>query len=196
MMLSTQAARMGSVHTTLRKIGCRASKNNRAFSLVESGRSWFPPSSSSSTTSTHVFLGRSRLVREQDYYASVGVMPSIIWNRNKSTAASAQRQDDFEEEKDDATTRVILEKHEVLYQQYHGSARGHAAAPATVTVGAAMVTSLPVGGAAASTQHLPDAAAMAWMVNLGRNNDNEWLTGPRGQEWFTGTHPLECPGMY
>jgi hypothetical protein len=34
----------------------------------------------------------------------------------------------------------------------------------------------------------------AWMVNLGRGNDNEWLTGPREEEWFTGVHPRDCPG--
>jgi hypothetical protein len=34
----------------------------------------------------------------------------------------------------------------------------------------------------------------AWMVNLGRGNDNEWLTGPRPVEWFTGLEPTKCPG--
>lgn len=34
----------------------------------------------------------------------------------------------------------------------------------------------------------------AWMVNLGRGNDNEWLTGPRPVEWFTGIEPTKCPG--
>lgn len=34
----------------------------------------------------------------------------------------------------------------------------------------------------------------AWMINLGRDGDNEWLTGPRDQEWFTGVAPRECPG--
>ena len=35
-----------------------------------------------------------------------------------------------------------------------------------------------------------------WNVNLGRNNDNEWLTGPRDCDWFTGVHPKDCPGKY
>ena len=35
----------------------------------------------------------------------------------------------------------------------------------------------------------------AWMVNLNRgNNDNEWLTGPRSPEWYTGKQPTHCPG--
>lgn len=34
----------------------------------------------------------------------------------------------------------------------------------------------------------------AWMINLGRGNDDEWLTGPREEDWFTGIHPRVCPG--
>ncbi len=36
----------------------------------------------------------------------------------------------------------------------------------------------------------------AWMVNLGRGDNNEWLTGPRdADEWFTGKQPKICPGV-
>lgn len=35
-----------------------------------------------------------------------------------------------------------------------------------------------------------------WMVNLGRSDNNEWLTGPRDpDEWFTGKQPKICPGV-
>jgi hypothetical protein len=34
----------------------------------------------------------------------------------------------------------------------------------------------------------------AWMINLGRNGDNEWLTGTRTEDWFTGLSPRRCPG--
>lgn len=35
----------------------------------------------------------------------------------------------------------------------------------------------------------------AWMINLGRDDNNAWLTGPRGSdEWFTGKQPSICPG--
>jgi len=34
----------------------------------------------------------------------------------------------------------------------------------------------------------------AWMVNLGRGDD-DWLTGPRDVEWFTGKAPHVCPGV-
>lgn len=36
----------------------------------------------------------------------------------------------------------------------------------------------------------------AWMINLGRSDNNEWLTGPRDpDEWFTGKQPNLCPGV-
>jgi hypothetical protein len=40
------------------------------------------------------------------------------------------------------------------------------------------------------------AVPESWMINLGRGNDNAWLTGPRNeQEWFTGVAPVnQCPG--
>jgi hypothetical protein len=37
----------------------------------------------------------------------------------------------------------------------------------------------------------------AWMVNLGRGDNNEWLLGPRDpDEWFTGLKPTLCPGTF
>lgn len=37
----------------------------------------------------------------------------------------------------------------------------------------------------------------AWMVNLGRDDNNEWLLGPRDpDEWFTGAKPTRCPGKH
>eukprot|EP00977_Amphora_coffeiformis_P006171 scaffold1328_cov162-Amphora_coffeaeformis.AAC.34 len=36
----------------------------------------------------------------------------------------------------------------------------------------------------------------AWMINIGRNNDNAWLTGDREDKWWTGIHPRQCPGTY
>ena len=36
----------------------------------------------------------------------------------------------------------------------------------------------------------------AWMINLGRDDNDQWLTGPRDpNEWFTGVQPSECPGV-
>ena len=35
----------------------------------------------------------------------------------------------------------------------------------------------------------------AWMANLGRDDNNEWLLGPRDADnWFTGLKPTACPG--
>jgi len=36
----------------------------------------------------------------------------------------------------------------------------------------------------------------AWMINLGREDNNEWLLKPRdNDEWFTGLKPEICPGV-
>lgn len=35
----------------------------------------------------------------------------------------------------------------------------------------------------------------AWMINLARNDDDVWLTGPRPKSWFTGVPPADCPGL-
>jgi len=35
----------------------------------------------------------------------------------------------------------------------------------------------------------------AWMINLGRGDNDRWLLGPRDpDEWFTGLKPSSCPG--
>ena len=37
----------------------------------------------------------------------------------------------------------------------------------------------------------------AWMINLGRGDNNQWLLGPRDpDEWFTGLKPSSCPGKF
>lgn len=36
----------------------------------------------------------------------------------------------------------------------------------------------------------------AWTINLGRKNDNAWLTGDREDKWWTGVHPRDCPGTF
>ena len=48
--------------------------------------------------------------------------------------------------------------------------------------------------AAAALGAAPKSHEEAWMVNLGRNHDNELLLGPRDLKWFTGLPPIECPG--
>jgi hypothetical protein len=37
----------------------------------------------------------------------------------------------------------------------------------------------------------------AWMVNIGRHDNDAWLLGPRDEdEWFTGLKPSICPGKF
>ena len=53
-----------------------------------------------------------------------------------------------------------------------------------------------VNAAAMSQRTSSDQPPEPWMINLGRNNDNEWLLNPRNpEEWFTGVAPMnQCPG--
>jgi hypothetical protein len=52
------------------------------------------------------------------------------------------------------------------------------------------------GHAAAATQLAASARSLdeAWMINLGRQDDNNWLSKPREDDWWTGVHPRNCPG--
>ena len=141
-MLSTQAARMGSVHTTLRKIGMKShpfcsigaavSRCHRsAFSLSETSR-----------RQLRVHRG------------------SVIY---KSSLAS-NNENDWENSDDlDLKTKGFK---------------------AAVSANSAKANFL------ANRSH-----EEAWMINLDRDGDKEWLTGPRTDEWFTGVHPRECPGV-
>lgn len=56
-----------------------------------------------------------------------------------------------------------------------GNAQGHAAA-------------------AEARNELNNSHAESWMINLGRGTNNQWLTGPRSEDWFTGLPPSQCPG--
>jgi 5-histidylcysteine sulfoxide synthase len=52
----------------------------------------------------------------------------------------------------------------------------------------------------ATTRNIVEGGALsheeAWMINLGRSDNNKWLTGPRDpDEWFTGKQPKLCPGV-
>jgi len=60
-----------------------------------------------------------------------------------------------------------------------------------------VVENHPSKSDAAVTSHADSVAKShveAWMINLGRNNDDSWLTGDREDKWWTGVHPRECPG--
>ena len=69
----------------------------------------------------------------------------------------------------------VEEDDDILYST------GNAAAAAESGIGGG------ISGKSSRTHH------EAWMVNLGRG-DEEWLTGPRGEEWYTGLKPSICPG--
>ena len=50
--------------------------------------------------------------------------------------------------------------------------------------------------AAAARTELDTRPDEAWRINLGRGNVNQWLTGPRSEDWFTGMLPSCCPGKF
>ena len=98
---------------------------------------------------------------------------SLVVRGLASTATTTKRGksslavlDDSDEEED--VLESILRNH---------PSRGHAAAAADV--------------ASALKSH-----DEAWMINLGRNDDNIWLSKPREDHWWTGVHPRDCPGRY
>lgn len=163
MMLSPQAARMGTVHTTLRKIGLQGSR--RAY-----GGGVFLSTSSSS------FLGLSpwKSVTNNNSIKS-GLSKNQLFARFKSSraaAATANYEDSDDEEGYNNNNNNIFDG--ARYQSY----AGHAAA-------------MEERATVATTDE-------PWMINLGRNNDNEWLMRPRNpEEWFTGVAPThQCPGTF
>lgn len=50
------------------------------------------------------------------------------------------------------------------------------------------------GHAAAAALNFEKSHQESWMINLGRGNNNAWLSGPRTGDWFTGLAPSKCPG--
>jgi len=181
MMLSPQAARMGTVHTTLRKIGMAPKKK---LSSVVTG---------TITTTPRFGVGRSTIRHHRDphhldyhYYFSGKPFSTITTmmttpmtsttmsptpRRFKSSQAAATVVTDSESDTDDEMTRGVS------FHRYEG----HASAAATL-----------LSSTHSTTKH---AYEEPWMINLHRGNNNEWLSGPRNEkEWFTGLAPRDCPG--
>lgn len=74
-----------------------------------------------------------------------------------------------------SSSAAMAEEEIIDEQSFSGNIEGHSAA-------------------AEATSNMQKSNEEAWMINLGRGNNNEWLTGPRPEEWFTGLAPSECPG--
>lgn len=141
MMLSIQAARMGSVTTSLRRIGCTGSR-------------WNSNLAPTTLRSTSV----SNIMRKDDDNTTLNKKLNKL-QRNKSSAAYAL--DEHDDDNYAGLAAAAMEK--------------------------AMQRTLDDAGKSSQKE--------AWMVNLGRKDNNAWLTGPRDEkEWFTGVPPSECPG--
>lgn len=92
-------------------------------------------------------------------------LPLSNFLRNRSSAAAASSGSVEEEYLDVADGNATA----------NANAQGHAAA-------------------AEARNKLNMSHAEAWMINVGRGTNNQWLTGPRSEDWFTGLPPSQCPG--
>lgn len=152
MMLSIQAARMGSVSTTLRRIGCCTASSSRCWN------SNLAPTSTFRSTSP---LSNNNTMRKDEDNANL--KNNKLNNIQRSKSSSAAALDDHDDE-----------------SNYGGLA--------AIAIEKAMQRTLDDAGQSSLKE--------AWMVNLGRKDDNAWLMGPREKEWFTGVPPSKCPGRW
>ena len=169
MMLSPSACRMGAVSTSRRKIGCATSSTSLAS--IGSRRAFVTANKNSASasfllTETEALWTPRRL---RAYSSSWSPLPHRRW---KSTLSAAYEDSDSDDNDDDANA-----DDESLWLE-------------TRTKGLAAAAELRASSDAAANASYEEA----WMINLGRGSDNEWLTGPREEAWFTGVHPCHCPG--
>lgn len=163
---------MGTVKTTLRHIG----KAGRDSPLAVSGRSIaaFWSSSSlkgsvrrpfSAVTSEASLHSTTKTSRLSDARTALA---SDSVGRWKSTMASFSESDDEDESNTHAMEYAV-----------HSNKMSHN------------------GHAAAAKAHVDSSSTLddSWRINLGRGDNNKWLTGPRDEDdWFTGLKPSICPG--
>jgi hypothetical protein len=171
MMLSPQAARMG---TVLRCIGKSAPQRRPLFG---SANQWSPLGSSNRKFTLASASDSGSLLRS-----------SFFQQRFKSNAASLSVVDSDDEDDDVggrlATTPSTPSRLDYAHSGHIAAAQQRAKLLSQTTFAAASASA----SAAASTE--------SWRINLGRGNDNAWLTGPRpADDWFTGVAPAKaCPG--
>jgi Sulfatase-modifying factor enzyme 1 len=173
MMLSASAARMGTVKTTLRQIGKSGRLRTPSAVSSRSGKAFW------SSWSLKDGIGKSfsimtsttpstKTSRLSD--ARAALMSDSI-SRRKSTMASYAESDDEEE------NTIYVVENTAGSDKRLSSHHGHAEAAKSRVDG---MTSLDD----------------SWRINLGRGDNNAWLTGPRNEdEWFTGLKPSVCPGV-
>jgi hypothetical protein len=181
MMLSPQAARMGSASTML---GHTIRRSTRFWSTTTSTIGSISSSTRRSSRFNCHHLSTDILSQRQAF-SSAGL------SRFKSTLATYS--DDEEGQGDDTNDNNDNNDNKVDHMDYRHQGMVAAAKARAAAAAAA---------AAPSTEASTNANAMqlhddAWRINMGRDGDNEWLTGPRPTEWFTGVAPANnCPGTY
>ena len=170
--MSISACRMGLVSTTNRKLGAPATLKSavgrvrRPFVTAKPGSSSKPAAAPSSVLPAEM---EARWTPRRLRASSSTWSSSSPSRRWKSTMSSAAYEDS---DSDD-------DHHHSLETRTKGLAA------------AAEIRAASEDSATTSASH-----EEAWMINLGRGNDNEWLTGPREDAWYTGVHPRDCPGTW
>ena len=171
-MMSISACRMGLVSTTNRKLGAPATLKSvaghvrRPFVTAQPGSSSKPAASSSLALPVEM---KDIWTPRRLLASSFSGSSSPIRRRWKSTMSSAV----YEDSDSDDDQQHSLE---------------------TRTQGLAAAAEMRAADSDANNARASHEEA--WMINLGRGNDNEWLTGPREDAWYTGVHPRDCPGTW
>jgi hypothetical protein len=171
MMLSPQAARMGTVHTTLRQIGFKSSVRSHCYSTgMLSNRRTLNPRSKN-------VIGYYRqpchFLIDKIHFSQTH--PS----RSKSTAAISDIDID-------STIQSLVPKN-----QHRMTAPIPSGSQAIATEIRTKIISSSFDNGKVTSNNEP------WRINLGRGSDNDWLLTPRiDNEWFTGVSPGShlCPG--
>ena len=226
MMLSPSAARMGTVSTTLRHIGkqqhlswspkssfsCRSSSSSSSFSSFafivrgtrlnrkiinninnsNAGRRTFLTTTSTSnavvwrreTNKTKMTSTRTTFGMNNNCPLRTG---TTAW---KSTMASTVDSDDDEDDYNDRSS----DQQSPMYVAEAVAEANKNAHIANTNAAASSGSSKSSSSSSSSPSLL--AQQEAWMINLGRDDNDQWLTGPRDpNEWFTGVQPSDCPGV-
>jgi hypothetical protein len=190
MMLSPQAARMG---TVLRCIGKSTpqlppKRHPGAISISFGTSSRLGSRKQLGATLSSVESNNVPWIRSADNSISQ-VLHQKRW---KSTAGVAAAESDGEDEALYGTTILKSSSKDTKSSSLPSSLdyahAGHSA-------GAEYRAKLSSQNMSDPSVSSPSSPAETWRINLGRGIDNAWLTGPRNEEWFTGVTPGHgCPG--
>lgn len=147
---------------------------------------------------THTSRGTTSHVQPSVSIIIVFVQSTMMFARQSTRALASASFRSTVGRKQLSTSRTLVSRLDKSTSIRRTSLRHKSTAAAAVAVDYddEIVTDSTIGHAAAAqvAVKLDKSHEEAWMANLGRGNDNEWLSGPRPEEWFTGIAPSNCPG--